>query len=142
MMSAEKNIYVVSIEYSSELLVHLIDIHLVGKWQSLDEKHTVLKFCSIRMMLLLPENLDWLSESSWNETAVRLYKNWDWCRSIHEICNWTLFAWVRNVELSHQSSIKVLKGKFFFWCNINKMRTDINSTNESMLISLMVFCIA
>lgn len=97
-MSAEKNVHVVSVENSSKLLVHLIDIHLWWKWQSLDEKHAVLKSSCIWVLLLLPENLNWLTESCWNETTVRLYKNWNWCWSIHEICNWALFAWVSNCE--------------------------------------------
>jgi len=101
MMSAEKNVYVVSIEYSGELLVHFIDVHRWRKWQSLDEKHAILKSCRVWVLLLLPENLDWLGESGWDETTVRLYENWNRGRSVHEICDWALFAWVRDVELGH-----------------------------------------
>lgn len=78
-MGTEQNIDVISIENLRELLVHVINVHLWLKWKGLDEEHAVLELGNIRLVVLLPENLDWLGERLWDETAVWLNGDLDWC---------------------------------------------------------------
>lgn len=78
MMSAEKNVHVISVEHLLELLGKFIDIHLWGERQSLYKEHGVLKFQDIWVLSLVPEDLDWLTEGSWNETTVWGDSDWDW----------------------------------------------------------------
>lgn len=72
MMSTEKNVDVVCIENFGKLIIAFINVHLRRKWKGLHEEHAVGELCRIWMIFLLPENLDWLCEGSWNESAVWL----------------------------------------------------------------------
>ena len=125
-MCAEKNVDIVCIKdlFSHAMHVHFFSFHIWAEWQSLHEKHGILKFLNIWMLLIFPGNSDFLHESSWNETIVRTYLNSNIRRSIYEKGNWNTNAWVSNSKTSNKSTLNFLKAKFFFIIscrNINKM---------------------
>jgi len=103
-MSAEQNVDVVGVEYLVHLLTELLNIHLWGEWQSLNEEHRVLKLDEVWNLALFPNNLDWLTEGSWNETAVWHNSDWDWSRGVYEVCDGARLAWVGDLELSNEVS--------------------------------------
>ena len=77
-MSGEKNVHVVGVEYLSKLLVHLIDLHLWAKRESLYEEHRVLKSLNIWVVPGFPDYFHNLLEGTWDETTVWNNFDWDW----------------------------------------------------------------
>ena len=45
-------------------------VHLWAERKSLNEEHGVLKLVDIGHCIFLPDDLDWLGESCWNETLI------------------------------------------------------------------------
>ena len=76
MVSREKNVHVIGIEYLGKLLIHLVDIHFWAQRKSLYEEHRVLKSFHIRIQTCFPDYFHNLLESGWNETTV--WNDFDW----------------------------------------------------------------
>lgn len=120
-VGGEKNVNIVSIEDSWQVLVQLIKIHIWADWKSLDEEHGILKSIDVWFLLGLPNNSDNLLESGWNKSKVWYDSNWDWCRGVNEECDWASLAWVRKSELGDQRTIHVLELEFVTRIDVNKV---------------------
>ena len=85
-------------------------------------------------MLVVPYNFYILAEFSRDETCIRKYLNWNGrgCKYVKSNC--TIFAWIRNLKLAKQISIQVLKLQLFTRLYINKVRSNIDCRNKSILV--------
>lgn len=69
-MGGEQDVDVVGVEHSRHVLVQELNVHLRRNRQGLDEEHRVLESDWVWLVVLLPNNLDWLGERGWDEALL------------------------------------------------------------------------
>jgi hypothetical protein len=136
MMGGEQNVNVVGVEDLVHLLLALLNVHCWGDWQSLDEEHGVLKLDLVWSVFLLPDNLDGLCESCWDETALGNDLHVKRGGGEDMEGNETLLTWVGDLELRNQVTFNVLEVNLLSWAHVDEVGADVNSRLETDALSV------
>lgn len=121
MMGGKQDVDVIGVKHSGHVCSTVFDVHLWRNWQSLYEEHGVLKLDWVWLIVLFPDNLDLLAESSRDKALMcdNLQVHVSSCK--HMICNVTVLAGVGDLELSNQVTLHLFELNLFVWSYIDEI---------------------